>query len=67
MQLPVRRVSPSDVAYAKQVIKEYIRAKDGDMDYNDVRNLTGPLGELLRADGMLLNDIKLALNWRKNK
>ena len=50
MQLPVRRVTPSDVAYAKQLIKEYIRIKDGDMDYNDVGNLTGPLGDLMRAE-----------------
>ena len=48
MQLPVRRVTPSDVAYAKRIIKEYIQDKDGDMDYNDVGNLTGPLGELMR-------------------
>ena len=49
-QLPVRRVTPSDVLYAKNVIKEYISNKEGDVDYNDVGNLTGPLGDLMRAE-----------------
>ena len=50
MQLPVRRVTPFDVSSAKRSIKEYIQNKDGDMDYNDVGNLTGPLGDLMRNE-----------------
>ena len=49
MRLPIRRVTPKDVENAKNSIANYISNKLGDVDYNDVGNLTGPLGDLLRA------------------
>ena len=50
MQLPLRKATISDVNSAKKEIHDYIFNKDGDVDYNDVANLTGPLGTLLRFE-----------------
>ncbi len=59
MQLPVRRVTPSDIKNAKRTIKEYLQNKEGDVDYNDVGNLTGPLGDLMRAE---IQEVMLTLD-----
>ena len=48
MQLPLRKATITDVNSAKKEIRDYINNKDGDVDYNDTANLTGPLGDLLR-------------------
>ena len=51
MQLPVRRVTPQNITEAKEYIHRYINGKNSDIfDYNDVGNLMGPLGELMRAE-----------------
>lgn len=49
LKLPVRRVTPQDIVDAKKSIFEYISNKGEVVDYNDVGNLTGPLGVLSRA------------------
>lgn len=49
MQLPLRRVTLSDVAQATAAIKEYIRNKPGDIDYIDAARLQPHLGVLRRA------------------
>ena len=49
LKLPVRRVSPKDIEDAKKKISDYILNKSGNVDYIDSGNLTGPLGDLLRA------------------
>ena len=49
MQLPIRRATLTDLARAKQGIKDYLRDKNGaDVDYNDVANLQVYLGVLNR-------------------
>ena len=49
MQLPLRRVDPTDVAKATRAIKEYMADKPGDIDYIDVARLQPYLGVLRRA------------------
>ena len=49
MQLPLRRVDPTDVAKATRAIKEYMADKPGDIDYIDVARLQPHLGVLRRA------------------
>ena len=44
--LPIRKVSEEELKAAKNQIEEYLQNKCGDVDYNDVGNLTGPLGVL---------------------
>lgn len=44
--LPIRKVSEEELKTAKNQIEEYLQNKCGDVDYNDVGNLTGPLGVL---------------------
>ncbi len=48
MQLPIRRVSLTDRNRAEQGIREYLRDRPGDVDYNDVANIQGYLGVLER-------------------
>ena len=48
MQLPLRRATLTDVKNAKQAIKEYIEAREGDVDYNDVALMQVHLGVLSR-------------------
>lgn len=50
LPLPVRKVKQTDVEEAKRIIREYLQDKDGDVDYNDTGNLTGPLGILSRNE-----------------
>lgn len=48
MQLPIRRATLTDLNNAKRGIREYLQAKDGDVDYNDVANLQIHLGVIKR-------------------
>ena len=48
-QLPVRRATLTEQAEAKKAIDEYIRNKDGDVDFNDAAALLVHLGVLDRA------------------
>ena len=48
MPLPLRKVTPADVKEAKRELREYVQAKVGDFDYNDIGNLNGCLGVLMR-------------------
>lgn len=50
MQLPVRRATLEEVAGARKVIKEYLREKEGDVDFNDAANLQVHLGILRRFE-----------------
>lgn len=46
--LPLRRVTLADAEKARQAIREYMREKDGDLDYNDAAKLQIHLGTLQR-------------------
>ncbi len=50
MQLPLRKATITDAVAAHKEIRDYINNKEGDVDYNDTANLTGPLGTLLRFE-----------------
>lgn len=50
MKLPLRSVTFEDVENAKKAIQEYIDAKEGDVDYNDVAKLQVHLGILGRKE-----------------
>lgn len=48
MSLPLRRATLTDVKNAERGIKEYLEAKDGDVDYNDAAMLQVHLGVITR-------------------
>jgi len=48
MQLPLRRATMTEYKEAQKAIKEYLRDKDGDVDFNDAANLQVHLGILKR-------------------
>ena len=50
MQLPLRRTTLTEVAAAKKAVREYLRDKDGDVDFNDAAALQVHLGILRRAE-----------------
>lgn len=50
MQLPIRRTTLTEVAAAKKAIREYLRDKEGDVDFNDAANLQVHLGILKRYE-----------------
>lgn len=50
MQLPVRRATLEEVDRARCAIKEYLRDKDGDVDFNDAAKLQIHLGILRRFE-----------------
>ena len=50
MQLPLRRVTLSDVIAAKKAIREYLADHPGDVDFNDAAHLQVHLGILRRAE-----------------
>jgi len=50
MQLPVRCATLEEVDKARRAIKEYLREKDGDVDFNDVAKLQVYLGILRRFE-----------------
>jgi len=57
MQLPVRRVTLSDVDVARRAIREYLREVPGDVDYNDAAKLQVHLGVLRRFELQNVMDI----------
>ena len=50
MQLPLRRVTMSEVAAARRAIREYLNDHPGDVDFNDAAHLQVHLGILRRAE-----------------
>lgn len=50
IHLPVRKVTASDVETARKSIREYIIAKDDDVNYNDTAYLNGYLGDMMRFE-----------------
>lgn len=48
MHLPIRRASLTDLKNAEQGIRDYLRDKKGNVDYNDVANLQIHLGVIRR-------------------
>lgn len=50
MQLPVRRATLEQEIEAKKAIKEYLREKDGDVDYNDSAKLQRYTGVIRRME-----------------
>ena len=50
MQLPVRRTTLDEVSEARTAIKEYLREKEGDVDFNDAAKLQVHLGILRRFE-----------------
>ena len=48
MQLPLRRTTLTEVRRARRTVQEYMRNKDGDVDYRDVGALQEELGILRR-------------------
>ena len=48
MHLPIRRASLTDLKNAERGIKEYLRDKTGDIDYNDIANMQINLGVIKR-------------------
>lgn len=50
MQLPIRRATLAEEEEAKKAIKDYLRDKEGDVDYNDVAKLQRYTGILRRME-----------------
>ena len=50
MQLPIRRTTLTEVANARREIREYLREKGSEVDYNDAAALQVHLGILRRAE-----------------
>ena len=50
MQLPLRRVTLSQITAARKAIREYLNDKPGDVDFNDAAALQVHLGILRRAE-----------------
>jgi hypothetical protein len=50
LELPVRRVTDSEVANAKAAIAQYFEDHPGDMHFSDAANLQAHIGILQRAD-----------------
>ena len=50
LQLPLRRVTMSEVAAARRAIREYLNDHPGDVDFNDAAHLQVHLGILRRAE-----------------
>ena len=56
MPLPLRRVTLADVEAAKKAIADYLRNKEGDVDYNDAANLQRYTGILNRFQAQEIMD-----------
>ena len=56
-QLPIRRATLADAAAARKAIHEYLREKDGDVDFNDAAALQVHLGILRRMELQETTDI----------
>ena len=50
VQLPLRRVTPTQIREARRAVREYMLAGDGDADYRDAAALLEELGILTRAE-----------------
>ena len=50
MKLPLRRATLSDEIAARKAIREYLRDKEGDVDFNDAAKLQVHLGILRRME-----------------
>ncbi len=50
LQLPVRRTTITEINNARRAIRDYLRERDGDVDYNDAAALQVHLGILRRAE-----------------
>lgn len=57
MQLPLRRATLKEIDNARKAIREYLRDKDGDVDFNDLAALQVHLGILQRAELQEKTDI----------
>ena len=57
MQLPLRRVTLSDVAAARKAIREYLNDHPGDVDFNVAAHLQVHLGILRRAELQEILDV----------
>lgn len=57
MQLPIRRATLREYNDAKKAIKEYLREKEGDVDFNDAAKLQVHLGILRRFQTQETMDI----------
>ena len=57
MQLPLRRTTLTEINNARRAVHEYLREKDGDVDYNDAAALQVHLGILQRAEIQEKQDI----------
>jgi len=56
-QLPLRRATLAEAAVARKAIREYLRDKEGDVDYNDAAKLQVHLGILRRMELQEVVDI----------
>ena len=56
-QLPLRRATLAEAAVARKAIREYLREKEGDVDYNDAAKLQVHLGILRRMELQEVVDI----------
>ncbi len=57
MQLPLRRATLTEINNAKKAVREYLRDKEGDVDFNDAAALQVHLGILRRAEVQDMLDI----------
>ena len=57
MQLPLRRATLTEINNAKKAVREYLRDKEGDVDFNDAAALQVHLGILRRAEQQEWQDI----------
>ncbi len=49
LQLPLRRTTLTEIETARRAVREYLREKEGDVDFNDAARLQVHLGILRRA------------------
>ena len=57
MKLPLRRATLQDEIVARKAIREYLSAKDGDVDFNDTAKLQVHLGILRRMELQEMFDV----------
>ena len=57
MQLPLRRTTLTEIKNARRAVHDYLREKEGDVDFNDAAALQVHLGILRRAELQEIMDI----------
>ena len=57
LQLPIRRATLAEAAAARKAIREYLRDKEGDVDYVDAARLQVHLGILRRMELQEMHDV----------